>query len=123
VIGEASATSKEIAMSVLDDLRRLSAAEEIFRYLDVPFDASVVNVARLHILRRMGEYLNKEPLTGLVEDEVRRRCRAHLQMAYDDFVARSPIDERVFKVHKDAVKTTARKPAPFVPLAALRHKD
>jgi nitrogenase-stabilizing/protective protein len=110
-------------MSVLDDLRRLSAAEEIFRYLEVPFEPGVVNVARLHILRRMGEYLAKEPLAGLAEVEVRERCRAHLQMAYDDFVARSPIEERVFKVHKDAVKHKAPKPAPFVPLTALQHKD
>jgi nitrogenase-stabilizing/protective protein len=44
-------------------------------------------------------------------------------MAYDDFVARSPIDERVFKVHKDAVKEKAVKKAPFVPLAALEQKD
>ncbi len=110
-------------MTVLEDLRRLSAAEEIFQYLGVPFDVGVVNVARLHILRRMGEYLAKESVVGLEEGEVRERCRAHLQVAYDDFVARSPIDERVFKVHKDAVKTKAPKPAPFVPLSALQHKD
>jgi nitrogenase-stabilizing/protective protein len=110
-------------MSVLDDLRQLSAAEEIFRYLDVPFETGVVNVARLHILRRMGEYLAKEPLGALADTEVRERCRTHLQMAYNDFVARSPLDERVFKVHKDAVKPKAATAAPFVPLAALHPKD
>jgi nitrogenase-stabilizing/protective protein len=110
-------------MGVLDDLQRLSAAEEIFRYLDVPFDVSVVNVARLHILRRMGEYLASEPLAGLGESEIRERCRSHLQAAYDDFVARSPIDARVFKVHKDAVKPQGTKAAPFVPLGALQHKE
>jgi nitrogenase-stabilizing/protective protein len=110
-------------MGVLDDLRCLSAAEEIFRYLDVPFDVAVVNVARLHILRRMGEYLSKEPLSGLSENEVRERCRAHLGAAYADFVARTPIDERVFKVHKDAVKPKGTRPAPFVPLGALLQKE
>jgi nitrogenase-stabilizing/protective protein len=110
-------------MSVLDDLRRLSAAEEIFRYLGVPFDVTVVDVARLHILRRMGEYLAREPVEALGDDEVRERCRAHLQAAYSDFVARSPIDERVFKVHKDAVKPKTATATPFVPLAALHHKD
>lgn len=110
-------------MSVLEDLRRLSAAEEIFQLLDVPYDAAVVNVARLHILRRMGEYLAKEDIASLSDDEVRTRCRAHLQSAYADFVARSPIDERVFKVHKDAVKAATPKKAPFVPLSALNRKD
>ncbi len=110
-------------MSVLEDLRRLSAAEEIFQLLDVPYDAAVVNVARLHILRRMGEYLAKEDIAGLSDDEIRTRCRAHLQSAYADFVARSPIEERVFKVHKDAVKAAAPKKAPFVPLSAINRKD
>jgi nitrogenase-stabilizing/protective protein len=110
-------------MNVLDDLRRLSAAEEIFRYLDVPFDVAVVNVARLHILRRMGEYLANQPMADLPEDEVRDRCRAHLQKAYDDFLARSPIEERVFKVHKDAVKAKTPKLPAFLPLTALNNKD
>jgi nitrogenase-stabilizing/protective protein len=109
-------------MSVLDDLRRLSAAEEIFGYLDVPFDPAVVNVARLHILRRMGEYLGKGPPAGLADSEQRERCRAHLQAAYADFVGRSPIEERVFKVHKDAVKPKKGKKSPFVPLTALKRK-
>ncbi len=109
-------------MSVLADLRRLSTAEEIFGYLDVSFDAAVVNVARLHILRRMGEYLASEP-SSLSEAELRERCRDHLRRAYDDFVARSPLDERVFKVHKDAVKAKAAPPVPFVPLTAIHRKD
>jgi len=110
-------------MSVLESLRQLSAAEEIFQFLDVPYDPAVVNVARLHILRRMGEYLAKEDMGDRDDDEVRERCRAHLRAAYADFVARSPIDERVFKVHKDAVKPAAPKKIPFVPLTALGRKE
>jgi nitrogenase-stabilizing/protective protein len=110
-------------MSVIEDLLSLSAAEDFFRYLDVPFEVRVVNVARLHILRRMGEYLSKEKLAGLSDEQVRERCRAHLQTAYSDFVARSPIDERVFKVHKDAVKDRSAPKRPFVPLAALERRN
>lgn len=103
-------------MSVLDDLRRLSAAEEFFAYLDVPSDPAVLRVARLHVLRRMGQYLKTEPLEGLDEGAVRERCRRHLQTAYDDFVKSSPLQERVFKVLQDAVKP---KQGAFVPLTAL----
>lgn len=113
-------------MSVLDDLRRLSAAEEFFQYLGVEYDPQVVNVARLHILRRMGEYLRKEsaePQADAHDDtRVRARCRAHLETAYADFVKSTPMKERVFKVHKDAVKPQ-EPPAPkrvFVPLSSLR---
>jgi len=103
-------------MSVLDDLRRLSAAEEFFEYLGVESDPAIVRVARLHILRRMGEYLRSDASTQGDEAEVRQRCKQHLQVAYDDFVKSSPLKERVFKVLKDAVAPKGRT---FVPLSAL----
>ena len=114
-------------MSVLEDIRRLSAAEEIFAYLDVPYEKRILDVARLHILRRMGETLAREAASGAGgEDEAaaRERYRAHLQAAYADFVARSPLDERVFKGLKDAVRERpASRPRAFVPLAALGSKE
>ena len=103
-------------MNALDELRALSSAEEFFAFLGVAYDPKVVNVARLHILRRMGEYLAGELLAELDEDAIHAACRAHLENAYADFVASSPIEQRVFKVLKDAVKPPSR---PLVPLAAL----
>jgi nitrogenase-stabilizing/protective protein len=107
-------------MSILQQLRGLSSAEEFFAFLDVDFDPKVVNVARLHILRRMGEYLAREDLEALDEKEARGLCRAQLEKAYVDFVASSPLEQRVFKVLKDAVKPKpAASPRLLVPLAAL----
>jgi len=102
----------------------LSDAEQFFVYLGVPFDPKVLNVARLHILRRMGERLAGDRSGDAADDEsARSSYRAHLQAAYDDFVARSPLQERVFKVLKDAVKERPKeKGAPFVPLSALERK-
>ena len=53
------------------------------------------------------------------EAEVTERCKAVLAQAYADFIASSPLDQRVFKVLKDAV---APPPTPkhFVPLATLK---
>jgi nitrogenase-stabilizing/protective protein len=106
-------------MSILDELRQLSAAEEFFQALDVAFDPAVVRVARLHILRRMGEYIRDADLDGVDDAVARQTCRDQLQRAYDDFVRSTPIDERVFKVLKDAVQPKAAPAKPFVPLSAL----
>ncbi|QBR71970.1 nitrogenase stabilizing/protective protein NifW [Beijerinckiaceae bacterium] len=110
-------------MSVIDDLGQLSAAEEFFVFLDVPFDATVVQVARLHILRRMGQYIKGSQIDGsfegLPDAEIRSLCRTHLEQAYQDFVKSSPIQERLFKVHKEAVEPKAEPAKPFVPLASL----
>jgi nitrogenase-stabilizing/protective protein len=91
-------------MTVLEQLSKLSSAEDFFRFLDLPFDPVVLNVARLHILRRMGDNLRQ---AAAEPDEAKARVyfRAHLERAYQDFVGSSPIKERVFKVHKDAIRS------------------
>jgi nitrogenase-stabilizing/protective protein len=102
-------------MTVLEQLMKLSSAEDYFRFLGVPYDPAVLNVARLHILRRMGDNLResgKEPN----EEKARAYFRAHLERAYQDFVKSSPIKERVFKVHKDAIRPAV---APLVHLSVL----
>jgi nitrogenase-stabilizing/protective protein len=67
----------------------------------------------------MGQYLINEDFSGVPEPEVAERCKAFLQQAYQDFIKSSPLDERVFKVLKDAVAPP--KPATnFVPFDALK---
>ena len=105
---------------MLARLNKASSAEDFFSLLEVDYEPGIVNVARLHILRRMGQYLAAENFDGAAEAEIAARCKAVLAQAYADFVASSPIDQRVFKVLKDAV-APATKPVPaFVPLSALK---
>ncbi len=110
-------------MNALEDLQGLSSAEEFFDYLAVPYVPEVVQVARLHILRRMGQYLNgddvQQALAAADEAALFALCKAHLAKAYDDFVASSPIAERLFKVHQDAILPKQAPSLPFVPLTAL----
>ena len=103
-------------MTTLALLQTLSSAEEFFEALNVPYDPAVLRVARLHILRRMGEYLASEDLDELPDAVVAARCRSTLERAYEDFRQSSPIQERVFKVLKSAVTPTAK---PFVPMDDL----
>jgi nitrogenase-stabilizing/protective protein len=95
-------------MTVLDKLSKLSSAEEFFQFLDVPYEPAVLHVARLHILKRMGNYLrNCPPETD--DDKLRATLRAHLKQAYQDFVSSTPLNERVFKVLEDAVRPKKRR--------------
>ena len=81
---------------ILKRLRGLSSAEEFFAELRVPYDPAVLGVARLHILKRMGEYLDGEELEGLPDSVAAARAQSLLARAYDDFIVSSPLKERVF---------------------------
>jgi nitrogenase-stabilizing/protective protein len=103
--------------NIIDQLKRASSAEDFFAWLQVGYDPKVVDVARLHILKRMGQYLASEDFDGVADAVVAQRCKAVLERAYADFVSSTPLDERVFKVLKEAV---APKPTHFVSLDALK---
>lgn len=111
-------------MSVLQDLGQLSSAEDFFSYLDLPFEPTVVHVSRLHILRRMGQYIKGSEIDGafdgLSEEQIKTLCREHLDQAYQDFVASTPIQERLFKVHKEAIEPKPEPASNFVPLDSLK---
>ncbi len=106
--------------AILDQLEKASSAEDFFSILGVDYDPKVVSVVRLHILRRMGQYIvgAKEEFAGLSDEEVTARCKTFLEQAYADFLEKSPLDERLFKVLKDAVKPEPAKP--MVTLTTLK---
>jgi len=107
-------------MAILDQLKQLSAAEDFFAALDVAYEPERLRVIRLHVLRRMGDYLRQQDFAGQDDAAVRETCRQFLSRAYDDLIQSGPLEQRVFKVLKDAVKPA--EPAPrrnFVPLESL----
>jgi nitrogenase-stabilizing/protective protein len=103
----------------LKTLQTLSSAEEFFKVLDVPYDPVKVNVVRMHIMKRMGQYLATEDLEGLPENIIRQRCQTTLERAYEDFQKSDPMKERVFKVLKEAVQEKTPAPPPIVPFNDL----
>jgi len=103
----------------LKKLQTLSSADEFFKELDVPYDELKLNVVRMHIMKRMGQYLMGEDFEGATEEEVRARCRSTLEKAYEDFQNSDPMKERVFKVLKEAVQEKTVAPPPVVPFSDL----
>ena len=52
---------------LLDQLGKFSDAEEFLQFFEVPYEAGVVHVHRLHILKRFSQYLGRAKLAGLEE--------------------------------------------------------
>ena len=89
--------------SLAQKLKQLSAAEEFLEFFGVPYEQSVVNVSRLHILKRFYQSMRQEhDLEGLDEIEMFKLLRVLLTKAYQDFVHSSAAQEKVFKVFQDA---------------------
>ncbi len=106
--------------NTLKTLHTLSSADEFFKLLDVPYDEEKVNVVRMHIMKRMGQYLASEDFEGLSDEVVKERCKETLERAYEDFQKSDPMKERVFKVLKEAVQDKkAPAPPPVVPFSDL----
>jgi nitrogenase-stabilizing/protective protein len=104
---------------ILKKLSTLSSAEEFFDILEVPYDPVKVQVVRMHIMKRMGQYLATEDLEGLPDPIVKQRCQTTLERAYEDFQKSDPMKERVFKVLKEAVQEKTVAPPPMVPFSDL----
>lgn len=86
----------------LQQLKTLSSAEDFLQYFGVPFDQGVINVSRLHILKRFFQYLRQEKdIDQSNEMQMFTAYRTLLAKAYRDFVTSTPAQEKVFKVFQD----------------------
>ena len=86
----------------LQQLKELSSAEDFLQYFGVPFDQHVVNVSRLHILKRFFQYIRQERLLVQTNEVgLYTLYREQLVKAYADFVTSTPAQEKVFKVFQD----------------------
>ncbi|HEX5786109.1 MAG TPA: nitrogenase-stabilizing/protective protein NifW, partial [Burkholderiaceae bacterium] len=50
--------------NLLHRLKSLSSAEDFLNFFGVPFDQAVVNVSRLHILKRYFQYIRQANLNA-----------------------------------------------------------
>jgi len=83
-------------------LSQMSAAEDFLNFFGVRYDQAVVNVSRLHILKRFYQYLRKANLEeGLDEVQMFARYREMLTQAYEDFTTSTAAKEKVFKVFQE----------------------
>jgi len=88
--------------TLFNTMQKFSAAEEFLDFLGVDYAPQVVQVNRLHILKRFQQYLGRDPVPeGLAELDEREAYKTRLQQAYQDFVQSNAVVEKVFKVFQD----------------------
>ena len=86
----------------LHQLKALSSAEDFLQFFGVPFDQGVVNVSRLHILKRFFQYIRQDAVLAQADElQMFTIYRGLLLKAYGDFVTSTPAQEKVFKVFQD----------------------
>ena len=92
---------------LMNTMGQLSSAEEFLDFLEVDYQQPVVNVNRLHILKRFNQYMARHTFNGSSDAELKAEYKALLEQAYGDFVKSDAATEKVFKVFQDAtgVKT------------------
>jgi hypothetical protein len=82
----------------LMQMSALSSAEEFLTFFGLPFDPRVVNVNRLHILKRFQQYLSRDGGLSAVAAAGPEAVSARLEAAYEDFVSGTAQQHKVFPV-------------------------
>jgi nitrogenase-stabilizing/protective protein len=91
---------------LLATMAGFSAAEEFLDFLGVEYDQAVVDVNRLHILKRFHQYLRSEDIPVENGEMVAKALKTLLERAYQDFVRSNAVTEKVFKVFHQAEGTS-----------------
>ena len=86
----------------IEKLTTLSSAEDFLQFFGIPFDQKVVNVSRLHILKRFFQYIRQQDAIPQADElAMFTAYQGMLTKAYRDFVVSTPAEEKVFKVFQD----------------------
>ncbi|NES97500.1 MAG: nitrogenase-stabilizing/protective protein NifW [Desertifilum sp. SIO1I2] len=86
-------------MSVtLAEFNQLTDAEQYFAFFDLPYDATIVNVNRLHILQKFSRLIQEIDTNELSETQVLEQYCLALQQAYSLFLTSNSLEQKLFKV-------------------------
>jgi len=85
---------------LIEEFMQIVNAEDFFEFFDIPFDPHVLNVNRLHILKKFSIYIHElDSSIADVTDERRLDFyQEALLRAYNDLIASSPKKEKLFRV-------------------------
>jgi nitrogenase-stabilizing/protective protein len=90
----------------LSQFNQLADAEEYLEFFELPYDQQLVNVNRLHILKKFSQYIEEINANSpeLSEEEKLNQYRDALQRAYEVFLTSNSIEQKLFKVFNEKPK-------------------
>ena len=90
----------------IDEFKQLVDAEEFFKFFNLSYDLEVVNVNRLHILKKFSQYMKEidDNSSDLSQEEKLNQYSLALQKAYQVFIDSTPHEQKLFKVFNDKPK-------------------
>jgi nitrogenase-stabilizing/protective protein len=89
-----------------DSFKTIVDAEEYFKFFELPYDPNIVNVNRLHILKKFSLYIKEidEQNPDMNFAEKTSLYRAALEKAYQVFLESTPQEQKLFKVFNQKPK-------------------
>ncbi|MEO1402754.1 MAG: nitrogenase-stabilizing/protective protein NifW [Cyanobacteria bacterium J06635_1] len=91
----------------LTQFNQLKDAEEYFQFFGLAYDPKVVNINRLHILRKFSQ-LVQEVDKSQSDAQKLDAYRQALQTAYDLFLTSNSVEQKLFKVFQDKPKNVVK---------------
>lgn len=93
-------------MTALAQFNQITDAEAYFEFFGLDYDPQVVNINRLHILRKFSQLIADADQSSAEQSEEQRlqTYRQALQTAYSVFTTSSSVEQKLFKVFQDRPK-------------------
>lgn len=93
-------------MTTLAEFKAITDAEAYFEFFQLEYDPNVVNVNRLHILKKFSQLMAAidAEVTELSEVERLNRYQEALVQSYNVFLTTSPLQTKLFKVFNEKPK-------------------
>jgi len=89
----------------LAEFNQITDAEAYFEFFDLVYDPKILNVNRLHILRKFSQLIQAiDTDTTLSEFDKLTAYRQALLAAYSVFVTSSGVEQKLFKVFQNKPK-------------------
>ncbi|MBW4512419.1 MAG: nitrogenase-stabilizing/protective protein NifW [Scytonematopsis contorta HA4267-MV1] len=90
----------------LEDFRKIVNAEDYFEFFQLPYDAKIVNVNRLHILKKFSQLMQEidENNPNISHEEKLSQYRSALENSYQVFLESTAQEEKLFKVFNQKPK-------------------